>query len=116
MLVSMSFPMILLQTNINTLVDGKHYIYILYIYAMILCLIILIMFSDLIKNMIVAQLGSTFDTFLFYQLIVLQEMHNQARKFSIYPLLPAPVSRTKNKWNVDSLPEDAILIFFLTIS
>lgn len=38
-------------------------------------------------------------------------MHNQARKFSIYLLLPAPVSSTNNKWNVNSLPEDAILTF-----
>lgn len=71
----------------------------IYIYhAVRLCLIVLIVFSDLIKNMIVAQLGSTFDTFLFYhQLIVLQEVHNQARKFSIYPLLPAPVSGSISK-------------------
>lgn len=38
-------------------------------------------------------------------------MHNQARKFLIYLLLPAPVSSTNHKWNVDSLPEDAILTF-----
>lgn len=48
----------------------------------------------------------------YHHLNVLQEMHNQARKFSIYPLLPAPVSSTNNKWNVDSLPEDALLTFF----
>lgn len=69
------------------------------------------MSSDLIKNRIVAQLGGTFDIFLFFdlQLIILQEMHNQARRFSIYLLLPAPVSSTNHKWNVNGLPEDAVL-------
>lgn len=43
-------------------------------------------------------------------------MHNQAQKFSIYLLLPAPVSSTGNKWNVNSLPEDAILTFLHNIS
>lgn len=81
--------------------------------AAILCLNILIVFFALIKKVIVAQLGSTFDNFLFEcQLIVMQEMHNQAQKFSIYLLLPAPVSSTNNKWNVDSLPTNAIRTFF----
>lgn len=72
-----------------------------HIHVLILCGISLIMSSDLIKNRIVAQLGSTFDIFLFFdlQLIILQEMHNQARRFSIYLLLPAPVSSTNHKWN-----------------
>lgn len=39
-------------------------------------------------------------------------MHNQARKFSIYPLWPAPVSRSKN-CTVDSLLESAFFFFFL---
>lgn len=37
----------------------------IYVHAVILCLIIVIMFSNLIKNMIVAQLRSTLDTFPF---------------------------------------------------